>query len=436
MQIHFGHSKFPDDRTKKPIEITWRSRSAVNGVVAIAGGSGAGKTHTIRSFVAQAQQSSQRARFIVPDVHGDITLPGMSSVVFSESTNYGLNPLRIVDDKDWGGVRRRIREFTRLLNSTSRKLGPKQEACLTNIMEDMYRQCGFYRDDARTWSLDFDPRNNARQPKRQPTLSTLKWFCDFKLKQMTIGTNAVAVQKLNQLEKIHQRLEREHLKGMKGDLVDLKPLQEECIKLFAEYINSIETGRELDDVLRYSSKEVMKSVQERISNLAESGIFRDEEPPFDPRSSVWRYDISTRDGDEKVMFVHTLLEDLFFRCRRRGLTDEIDTFFVLDEAHLFMSEEDSNPINLVAREARKFGLGMILASQSFDDYPDPILTNAGCTVVLSVHEKFHKSMAAKLGIEQKRLTYIQPRRSGLIQVRTSDGSMPQRFVDVMLPQAA
>jgi DNA phosphorothioation-dependent restriction protein DptH len=49
-------------------------------------------------------------------------------------------------------------------------------------------------------------------------------------------------------------------------------------------------------------------------------------------------------------------------------------FAVLDEAHRLQMNDDSATSRLL-REGRKFGIGLILASQQFDDFPEIAFTN-------------------------------------------------------------
>ena len=51
--------------------------------------------------------------------------------------------------------------------------------------------------------------------------------------------------------------------------------------------------------MKYDSKDVMKSVVERLENLYNCGIFKEQQPPFDTNSTVWRYDIKALRLEEK-----------------------------------------------------------------------------------------------------------------------------------------
>ena len=133
---------------------------------------------------------------------------------------------------------------------------------------------------------------------------------------------------------------------------ELDKLKEAAIAAYAAAIQGIGTGRELDDLIRYDSKDVLRSVVERLESLNAIGIFRPDEPPFDPKIPVWRYDIRSLASDEKKLFVYFRLEQIFRQATLRGVQDRVSEVVVLDEAHLFFTDEPENPLNVVAKEAR------------------------------------------------------------------------------------
>jgi len=434
MRILLGDGRFPD-KDGRPNRVVWDSSQVINGHWVIAGASGTGKTFRLRYLMDGMLRQNPACRFYVIDVHGDIQIPGASVVRFSETTDYGLNPLKISDDQDFGGVRKRVRSFISTLRRTSHALGSKQEAALINILNDLYKANGFDPQDPRTWSLSFDPRYGRRIPKKQPTITDLKRFAEYKLKQMVAGAGSAAVAKLEQLHKRFRALDKMNARSTVED-VDLTALKAEVKRIFAEYIDAIETGRELDDIIKYNSRDVIQSVYERIVTLDSSGIFKATPPPFDPKASIWNYDIRSLNKDEQQMFVDVLLEDLFMDAKARGERSEPDTFIIIDEAHKFVSEDDEHIINIIAKEARKFGVGLILASQSLSHFPEDIISNASTKLILGIDEIYHDVAARKLRVEPKRFSYIRPQYTAIVQVKTKAGSLSNKFVDVDLPRTA
>lgn len=425
MIINFGNNKYSKEN------IIWDSTKVINGHMIIIGASGTGKTYRIREMLSELKSQSDKARFHILDVHGDIEIDGSSSVSFSETNEYGLNPLRISRDRDFGGVRKRIRSFVSMINRTSRKLGSKQETAIMALLEDLYNANGFYKDDYKTWDVKYDTRKNRNPkfPKRNPTISDLKKFSYYKVKQMLTGSGSKALYSLEQLNKNFLGLDRGIKKQFKGESVDLTKLKDKRLKSYREYIKNIETGREMDDFIKYDNKDVIKSVYERITNLEASGIFKSKVPPFDKSKSIWRYDIKSLNKDEQKMFVDVICEMIFLNAKQSGQSNDIKDFIIIDEAHIFVSNEDDHILNIIIKEARKFGVGLILASQSFGHFSEDIIANTSSKVILGIDESYHEVSAKKIGVDKDRFNRIVPHKTAMIQIKNK-GDYSNKFTDI------
>ena len=423
MDIIFGHDAY-SLRTGEKKPVLWQSQRVINGHMLLVGKSGTGKTYTLTQILGQLGKQAKTLRVHVMDIHGDIDIPGASTVKFSESTKYGFNPLKINPDPDFGGVRKRVQGFLAALQRTSRKLGSKQEAALRNILFDLYAANGFLDGKPETWLL-----NDGKQrqyPKKNPTLEDAYKFAQFKLKSMFLGTNSKAAISLESLNrKVNQfYAKRKHAAktaGMTTDEIkktedELRKLGEEAVTLYQDYIQSIQTGMELSDVMKYDSREVMKSVVERLENLHAIGIFKQEPPPFDPNSSIWRYDIKALSMDEKKLFVSFVLESLFNKAVQDGVQNDIVEVIVLDEAHNFLSDDPEDITNIIAKEARKFGVALICASQSPTSFSDDFVSNVGTKIILGIDQMFWDGSMRKLRLDQKALEWIVPHQRILVQV--------------------
>lgn len=438
MKVTLGINSYSRRQQGRDIPVIWDSKMAINGHTLIVGSSGTGKTHTILRLIQAMNESSVNAvRFHVFDVHGDIEIRSSSSVKFSEATPYGFNPLVINPDPDFGGVRKRIQSFIAAVNKTSRQLGTKQESVLRAILQDLYVANGFYDGKPESWKLD--DGIVRRYAKKYPTLQDAVRFANAKLKAMYIGTDSKAVSALEQLNKraasFHAKAKVAMRSAGQGEEIarqaqaEIEKMADPVIQLYSEYVRSVLTGRELDDMIKYDSREVLKSVVDRLDNLNAIGIFHTEPPPFDERSNVWRYDIRALNNDEKLLFVRFRLEDIFARAMQAGVEQDITEVIVLDEAHLFFSDEPDNPINMIAKEARKFGLAQMCASQSPTHFSDDFLSNCGTKIILGIDEMYWGNTVRKLNIEQKVLEYITPRKTMAVQIKNS-GDLRPRFVGV------
>ena len=403
--------------------VLWDTTKLINGHVLIVGKSGTGKTHTLKNMVSQmSRQSNGKLRVHVMDVHGDIELDGASTVKFSESTPYGFNPLTINPDPDFGGVRKRVQSFIAALSRTGFRLGSKQEAALRNILFDLYAANGFIDNDPSTWKIENKP--GARYQRKQPAMEDAVRFANAKLRGMFLGTSSKTVAALEKLYRKQIQLQSKikysnkalDTSEMEAVQNDIQKLSTEAMDLFKEHIEAMQTGRELDDLIKYDSKDVMKSVVDRLENLHNIGIFRPSRPPFDMNAPIWRYDIKALSTDEKKLFVSFILEAIFLRATQRGVQSDVVELVILDEAHLFSSDEPDNPVNVIAKEARKFGLGLFAASQSPTHFSDDFISNVSTKIILGIDQMYWDGTVRKLKVEQNALEWIIPHQKMVVQM--------------------
>ncbi|HBO5517516.1 TPA: helicase HerA domain-containing protein [Pseudomonas aeruginosa] len=132
MKIHFGFNAADWKQRKEKVPVIWDSDALVNGHTLLVGMSGAGKTTQLRKAISHMLQTADCVpRVHVFDVHGDIEIPGSSSVRFSEQTNFGFNPLRVNPDRDFGGVRKRIQSFMSTMNKVMRQMVLFHPVCIS-----------------------------------------------------------------------------------------------------------------------------------------------------------------------------------------------------------------------------------------------------------------------------------------------------------------
>ncbi len=400
--------------------VSWEPAHLANGHCAVFGMSGTGKSHNLRGLVSGVTRCPGAIpRIHVYDVHGDLEMENESVVSFSEQTSYGLNPLVVNENADYGGPRRRIQALISIMNKTSRVLGPKQESVLRAILNDLYSANGFHQDKPASWSLQDGV--TRRFPKKFPTFTDAYRFAHSKLKALYLGgVSSPAVTLIEDVNKAVIALNRGLREIAAGDSEKQKSVdaaRDKAITGLTDLVLSLKTGREIEDAIRYESKEVLKSVVDRLENLNATGILKGVPPPFDTSKPVWRRKINHLSGDERKLFVLLDLYDLFWGAVQKGLSDRVREIIVLDEAHIFMDDDPENPITMISREARKFGLAIILASQTPTEYPDAVMSSMACKIVLKLDALFAGAAARKLGVEPAALDWIVPRKSGLVQFK-------------------
>lgn len=378
------------------------------------------------------------------DVHGDVDLNGASSVRFSESTEYGLNPFVVSPDRHFGGVRKRIQDFIATINGC-RPIGSRQEAIMRHLITDLYAGNGFFADNYKSWVLE--DGFERKYPKRYPTMDDACRYAFAKLKQLIIGSDTKAGRALEELNKITTKLykisKQLSAPGSKADedlLEEAMELRSKAIKSYREYIENLETGKELEDFIKYESKEVMKSVVERFDNLKASGIFKNQTPPFDASNPVWHYDITALREDEKRLFVEFRLQEIFSSALERGPVRReqeglLRDIMIIDEAHLFFRDDENNILNTIAKEGRKFGLGLVCASQSPTHFSEDFFSNVATKVVLGVDQMYWDNLVRKMKIDAKLMQYIKPFHVIGVQM-SNKGETRSRFTMVRVPNSS
>lgn len=102
------------------------------------------------------------------------------------------------------------------------------------------------------------------------------------------------------------------------------------------------------------------------------------------------------EGKTQRVVVELLLWHLFFYLKTEG-QNPLRMYCVLDEAH-HLSFRDGGPIDSILREARKFGLGLIFASQQPEDFSPAAFSNSASKLVFQTTDptlKVSKFLAQK-----------------------------------------
>lgn len=120
--------------------------------------------------------------------------------------------------------------------------------------------------------------------------------------------------------------------------------------------------------------------------------------------------------DEKKIFVSFILESIFFKAMERGLQDDVVEIIVIDEAHIFVDDKDDNPINIIAKEARKYGVGLWAASQSTTHFHDDFTSNVSTKIILGIDQLYWESSKNKLQLKIEAFEWLKPHKNYLIQL--------------------
>lgn len=436
-------------RQDKPV--VYEPETLINSHLLICGMSGTGKSYQGLELLNSAAQAG--IEIDVFDVHDELDrIAGASACVFSQATQYGYNPLVLHTDPHTGGVDRQVAFFITLIKSVTPQFGIKQESALRCLLLDTYASHGIRQDDRSTWHrqcLTEELRSSLIESKKwdelrryYPTMEDLKAFARRKIIAMTIGGDNRCVTSFDQLTKLQRRLNSTILKVQKTcDDGEIEKLHEQvdkiklkCKEVYTAFINQMETGREIDDILKYDSVDVLTSVLQRINLLSSTGILSANTPSFG-RSRVRVHQIKSLTPEQQVLYVKLRLQGVFEQCKRQGPTPtgrELRHVVFLDEGHKFFTTDSDDIIAVIAKEARKFGLGLWCASQQPTAFPESFLTNVGATVLLGIHTAYWRRASSMFRISEESLGSIKPKEVMAVKLMR-EGSVDPPFTNVVVP---
>lgn len=295
INVFLGHSL---DNTR----IFWQPGRLNNGHSIIIGGSGAGKTETIRCIASELDNQGYPVLMI--DFHGDMGCESSNMVTYTikEGCEYYFNPLELNQKfKDITPLRA-TSDFVDSMSINCPTLGIQQRHVLQEIIKNAYSNTGITRE-IETWNkeLDFMKIENEIKSNENNTIHALNaYFSKIFNYGIFSGNKKISMGEI-----------------LKGGIthLNLNPLPKSLRALYADLFL-----RKL-----YYSLQALEGIPH--DNIMDKDKFR--------------------------------------------------IFVIVDEAKLLVSEKQGVKavLNEYATEMRKFGVGLILASQLISHFTDEILSN-------------------------------------------------------------
>ena len=340
--------------------VNWAPGRQSNGFFLVLGASGSGKTETLK--VLGKGIADYGVPVLVLDFHGDVQFAGLRSILLSSGTSsiVGVNPMELdsqsAEETGLYDQRKVIRDMIR---NAVPALGHRQGAILRDAIEAAYTNAGFNDSDPNTW-------RNA-----PPTFQDV---------QLILG---------NWAEDDRRKSQRSSIEGC---LAAVQEIFEHPIFLRTDHIS-------IEDIL----------------------------------SSNLRLDLSKLPDEVRYITAETLLRKIFRVLRLKGPipVQPVDDhqrfrlFVIIDEAKI-LSTGGGDPdtpdriLNLLFTEARKFGVGMILASQMSDHFGSEVKANAATWLVLKPMDiREAKKNAPNVHMEPEALTSLKGKGDGYFRDRSS-----------------
>lgn len=451
MKHYLGLNEYSLRQRQQEIPVVYEPETLINAHLLLCGMSGTGKTHQSVRLLNSASKAG--LCIDVFDVHEELhTIAGAMPAKYSQATGHGYNPLVLDVDPHAGGVNRQADFLVGLVKQVTPQFGAKQEAALRNLIIDVYAARGIWPDNPKSWNrkrITVAHRRELIDGKRwtdlrefYPTLDDLLEYAERKVLVMMFGGDNKAMSSLEALCRMNSRLQAMKMRLHKAGDVEserkrlegqIAVLEDELVDTYSTAVKS-KPGREPKELIKYDSKDVLISVVQRLQILASAGIFNANEPDF-RGSRVKVHQIKSLQRDQQIMLVKLRIAEIFEQLKQMGPTasgTEVRHIVFLDESAPFFCDDVDDILNVVPREARKFGLGLWLAAQEPSAFPQSFITNCGCKILLGIDSSFWKPAISKLRITEEGLKYVKPKEVLTIKLQR-EGQADPPFVNVVVP---
>lgn len=430
------------------VPIVWDPSNLANHHVAVLGTSGSGKTTWIRRFVSQVPSDVE---VDVLDYHGDINVdhPECREALYSEQTRHGYNPLRVNPDPHYGGVRRAIKEVLDAFDQTANsRLGIRQAELLRSLLIDVYSARGIHEDTPSTWRRQVGNTREIQALKEAGDLEALNTYFptltdvydlarrrSFALLSNIddTGEGRSAIDAFEEFRRNTAAFHRIAKRVRTADFpneetaekaqTSLANQRRAAVAAFDVFLGTVESGREVEEISVYGNKETFMAVMSRLRGLVATGLFEPNPPAFGS-ARIRRHNLRplAQSQDDLNMFIRLRLQSIVKEMMQAGYVDgRLRRLLVLDESKPFNSEDADNPINVIATQMRKFGLGLMLASQSIHHLSGDFVKNAATLLILDADTQEWDAVSRSLRISKNVLGSLKHHTIAAIRMRTKDG---------------
>ncbi|MBN2606848.1 MAG: DUF853 family protein [Thiotrichales bacterium] len=445
------------------------SPNSVNPHLLLCGGSGSGKTTLLLSLASYLAERGKhifildlKGDMVVRDSTGNII--GNYIEFTAWDSPYGLNPfefsygmteeeLTSLIEKGTpsseeifklknSGPKVQINRIIDIFKEFMPNMGAMQKNVIAMALGDTYRLKGIEYDDYSTWT------------KELPSLKdTLFLFSRIKEEILCMepdlidsDTNKFLTRSrrlLAKKAKLMQQLDEANAAGKKTETIESKieGCEQDALSLFTEYFNSEFdkfTSRNAEDepeedageypplstyginIKDYASKKVLttlETVEAYLKALESSGVFHDNKPPVKAGLNI--INISGLDLEPQKFCVNLFLTRIFNFCKIRGpyhnlpnkhRGQKVDTYVLIDESKLIVSSKDRQVgsltyLNRIATEARGYGLGICLGSQSAEHFISEALKNFDSQIILNTSAADFDIARKSFGIDKPLLEF-------------------------------
>lgn len=402
------------------------------------GSSGSGKSFLLREIITYLQSRNKHVHLV--DLHGDLETPGDNTMQFGgyKTEHFGINPFQF-DTSINAGPKTQLPIIVSMFRSTYLSgMGGIQELILKQLCSDVYLLAGIDKQDPATWMVsDIEEKT----PNLEDLLALIEQI----------------IEHYNGPKSLHKYIDSElfNLKtlakqhGEGHDLVNKQ--HDDIVKNISQYIHNHYIAssnakseelfpiKSIDPAINLSAYEgkkalsTLESIAMYTKALIQCDIFHSTPPPV-KTGSVNRYNLQYIEDEVRTFFVEALVSKIFRAAQVRGeynkrvnpnRGEKVDTYIILDEIQSIMPRNNldknlpSQTYNRIASEARKYGLGLIVLTQSPGSFPTPMLSNITKRVGLKTNPIDINDAKRKLGVSDSALfNHLQVPQTAIVSNRS------------------
>lgn len=352
----------------------WEAAKQPNGFFLILGASGSGKTETLKVIASEIHHFGIPS--VIFDFHGDVILDGAKDYMLSHgpASTHGINPMELdsIDPAD-GGVYAQVNILLSMLKACIPSLGHRQWRIIKNTLNNAYEEAGISDRDINTWT---------RQPPN-----------------------------------------------------------------FGNVLSMLESQVD-DDSISSSQRNIISSAYDAVSRVFEHPIFDKEQliSMDDLLSASHHLNLAHLEEDIRFVVTDTLLRKIARALKSKGNIpvqpqndyERFRLFVIIDEAKILSlggknRDASGAVLNTLATEYRKFGLGMILASQMSDHFSNETKSQIATRLVLKPFDFAEaKKNSQDVNLEPEELMSLRGRGDG--HLKMSSDSRATRIQIIPLVQ--
>lgn len=400
-----GHNFFIPSK-----ELVWDYRKEQNPHAMIIGKSGSGKTYLLRNILKNfTLKEKGKINVFVIDFHGDLEIEDSQTIEYNKNdiNSAGIGIFEFDYFSKAGGIYNRVDELVKIFeNSFFPQMSPLRKALLKKLLLDVYYKKGYDPDNPATWK-DFS---------KLPTLDDLGEFIN------TIVSILKEMKETKQKANYSASLvELRNLLLYKEDYSEdeLKTKANESFERYKKELFSekqpIEKELGIKDFNFYLKKNVLNSLENLeiyINAMMNSKIFSKNNPILQKDKNVFRFNLKYLEDETMLFIANLIIQRVFTKLRmkyeyKKGTNTDINTYIVIDESKLILPNREKNNdlhfVNRIVSEARKYGLGIILASQRIAHYSQEMISNISTKIVLNTDESEQPIVKKKLGIKDSKI---------------------------------